>query len=162
MRFEIVKSGSRIGCRNVLGVALYENFTPEDLAPLPSSIALLAEMYIPRENFRAKRGSVLAVRLANGETQCVVLAGLGSREDVKIDDYRLAAFNIVRTAATRGASSVSMAIPEASERLISRAIGEGTALACYRFEKYRAPDEDDRFAPPEIAAVLGGDTKALS
>ncbi|MDR1580963.1 MAG: leucyl aminopeptidase [Synergistaceae bacterium] len=162
MRFEIVKSGSRIARRKVLGVALYENFTSEDLASLPSSIALLAEMFIPRENFRAKRGSVLVVPLANGEIQCVALAGLGPRESVGTDDYRLAAFNIVRTAASRGASSVSMAIPESSERLISRAIGEGAALACYRFGKYRAPDEDDRFAPPETTAVLGGDAKALS
>jgi leucyl aminopeptidase len=162
MKFEIVKSGSRIGGRNVLGVALYENFTPEDLASLPSSIALLVEMYIPRENFKAKRGNVLVVPLADGETRCVALAGLGRRESAKTDDYRLAAFNIVRTAATRGASSVSMDIPKASERLISRAIGEGTALACYRFEKYRSPDEDDRFAQPETAAVTDGDPQALS
>ncbi|MDR1133024.1 MAG: leucyl aminopeptidase [Synergistaceae bacterium] len=162
MKFEIVKSGSRIGRRNVLGVALYENFIPEDLAPLPSSIALLVEMHIPRENFRAKRGSLLIVPLANGETQCVALAGLGQREQVSTDDYRVAAFNIVRTAASRGASSVSMAIPEASKRLVSRAIGEGAALAGYRFDKYRASDEDDRFAPPETAVVLGGDSKGLS
>ncbi|MDR0764032.1 MAG: leucyl aminopeptidase [Synergistaceae bacterium] len=162
MKFEIVKSGSGIGRKNVLGVALYENFTPEDLDTLPSDIALPAEIYIQRENFRAKRGSVLAAPLANEDTRCVALAGLGPRESAKTDDYRLAAFNIVRTAASRGASSVSMSIPGASDRLISRAIGEGAALACYRFEKYRAPDEDDRFAAPETAEILDGDAKALS
>jgi leucyl aminopeptidase len=162
MRFEIIKSGSRIGRRNVLGIALHENFTPEDLAPLPSSIALLVGMYIPRENFKAKRGNIFIAPLADGETQCVALAGLGPRESVRIDDYRVAAFNIMRTAANRGASSVSMAIPDAGSRLVSRAIGEGASLACYRFEKYRSPDEDDRFAEPETAAVLGGNAKALA
>jgi len=162
MKFEIIKAGSRIGRRQILGVALYENFTAADLTPLPSSIALLVEMYIPRENFKAKRGNTLVIRLANGETQCVVLSGLGTREDARPDDYRLAAYQMVRTAATRGASSVSLAIPRASERGISRGIGEGTALACYRFEKYHSPDEDDRFAVPEIVSVLGGDLKALS
>jgi len=162
MKFEIIKAGSRIGRRQVLGVALYEGFTAVDLAPLPSSIALLVEMYIPRENFKAKRGSTLVVRLANGETQCVVLAGLGVKNEARPDCYRLAAYHIVRTAATRGAASVSMAIPEASERSISRCVGEGAALACYRFEKYHAHDEDDRFSVPESVAVLAGDQKALS
>jgi leucyl aminopeptidase len=162
MRFEIIESGSRIGRRSVLGVALRENFTSEDLAFLPSSIALMMEMYIPRENFKAKRGRSLIAPLADGQTQCVVLTGLGPGDSVRIDDYRVAAFNIIRAAANRGASSVSMAIPEAGRRLVSRAIGEGAALACYRFEKYRAPDEDDRFAAPESVAVLDGDSEALA
>jgi leucyl aminopeptidase len=55
-----------------------------------------------------------------------------------------------------------MAIPDASERNISRCVGEGAALACYRFEKYHTHDEDDRFAAPENVAVLAGDPKALS
>ncbi|MDR3279700.1 MAG: leucyl aminopeptidase [Synergistaceae bacterium] len=162
MKFEVIKTGSRIGRRQVLGVALYEDFTAEDLAPLPSSIALLVAMQIPRENFKAKRGRTLVVPLANGETLCIVLAGLGDRHTARPDDYRIAAYQIARIAATRGASSVSMSIPEASGAVISRGIGEGTALACYRFEKYHEPDEDDRFVVPETAAILNGDAKRLA
>jgi leucyl aminopeptidase len=144
-----------------LGVALYDDFTAEDLAPLPSSIAVLVSMHIPRENFKAKKGRTLVVPLADGDAMCVVLAGLGSRDETRPDDYRLAAYHIVRTAAERGASSVSMAIPRASERLISRAIGEAAALARYRFKKYQSPDDDDRFAEPESAAVLDGERESL-
>ena len=162
MKFEIIEAGSRIGGRQVLGVALYEDFEPGDLSPLPSSIALLVEMYIPRENFKAKKGRTLVVPLACGDTGCVVLAGLGAQSEARPDDFRLAAFLIARAAATRGKETVSMAIPGASEPGVSRAIGEGVALACYRFEKYRARDEDDRFAAPECAAVLEGDPKALA
>ena len=130
MKFEIIEAGSRIGGRQILGVALYEDFEAIDLSPLPSSIALLVEMYIPRENFKAKKGRTLVVPLACGDTQCVVLAGLGARSEARPDDFRLAAFLIARTAATRGKGTVSMAIPGASGRGISRAIGEGVALAC--------------------------------
>ncbi|MDR1510201.1 MAG: leucyl aminopeptidase [Synergistaceae bacterium] len=161
MKFEVIKPGSRIGGRQVLGVALHEDFTTEDLSALPSSIALLAAMQIPRDNFKAKKGKTTVIPLANGDTLCIVLAGLGDRKTAKIDDYRVAAYQIVRAAAVRGAASVSMAIPEASDYSISRAVGEGTALACYRFEKYHAPDEDDRFAVPETAAVLEGDSRGL-
>ena len=161
MQFETIEAGSRIGNRQVLGVALYEDFTAGDLSPLPSSIALLVEMHIPRENFKAKKGRVMVVPLANGETQCVVLAGMGARGEERPDDYRLAAYNITKAAATRGKTSVSMAIPEAAEYGTSRAIGEGVALACYRFEKYHAHDEDDRFSAPENVAVLDGNVKAL-
>jgi len=162
MKFEILDAGSRIGGRQVLGVALYEDFSAVDLSPLPSSIALLVEMYIPRENFKAHKGCALVVPLANGDTRCVVLVGLGVREETRIDDYRIAAFNIIRTAATRGCGTVSLAIPGAQEPGVSRVIGEGAALACYSFEKYRSREEDDRFAVPDCVAVLEGDSKALA
>ena len=162
MKFEIIKSDSRIGGRHVLGIALYEGFTAKDLSPLPSSIALLVEMFISRENFKGKKGSTLIVPLASSDTKCVALAGLGPQDEAGTDDFRLASYKICRTAAEKGGSTVSMAIPGASERVVSRAIGEGAALACYRFEKYRSRDEDDRFAAVEQTAVIGGDFKALT
>ncbi|MDR1136774.1 MAG: leucyl aminopeptidase [Synergistaceae bacterium] len=161
MNFEVLKSGSTIGRRQVLGVALYEDFTAEDLVSLPSSIAVLVSMHIPRENFKAKKGKTVVIPLADGDTMCVVLAGLGPRGEDRPDDVRLAAYHIVRAAAERGASSVSVAIPGASERLISRAVGEAAALACYRFKKYQSPDDDDRFAAPERVAVLNGEYQSL-
>jgi leucyl aminopeptidase len=160
--FDVLNEGSKIGGRQVLGLALYEGFGPQDFDSLPSSLALLVSMEIPRENFKAKRGKSLIVPLADGDTQCIVLTGLGERRTVSTDDYRLASYQIVRAAANRGASSVSMAIPGAGGRIVSRAVGEGAALAGYRFEKYHAKDEDDRFAVPESVSVLGGDIRGLN
>ena len=162
MNFEILKSGSTIGRRQVLGVALYDDFNAGDLSPLPSSIAVLVSMHIPRENFKAKKGRTMVVPLADGDTMCVALAGLGPRDEVRPDDYRLAAYHIVRAAAERGASSVSIAIPGASAPLVSRAVGEAAALACYSFKKYQSPEDEDRFAAPVSAAVLDGDGKSLA
>jgi leucyl aminopeptidase len=161
MKFEILKSGTKIGRRNVLGIALYEDFTAEDLTPLPSSLALLVKMEIPRENFKAKKCRTLVVPLADGEARCVVLVGLGERGKATPDDFRQVAFKIVRTAATKGANSVSLAIPGACDRLISRCIGEGATLAGYRFEKYREHDEEDLFVIPERISVLEGHAAGL-
>ncbi|MDR2780518.1 MAG: leucyl aminopeptidase [Synergistaceae bacterium] len=162
MNIEVLKSGSTIGRRQILGVALYDDFTAANLAPLPSSIAALVSMHIPRENFKAKKGKTLVVPLADGDIMCVVLAGLGSRDEVRADDHRLAAYHIVRAAAERGASSVSIAMPEASEYQVSRAVGEAAALARYRFKKYQSPDDEDRFAAPENVALLDGNERALA
>ncbi|MDR3332471.1 MAG: leucyl aminopeptidase [Synergistaceae bacterium] len=167
MKFVTLEDGAKIRNGNVLGLALYDGFALEDLTPLPSSLALLARMEIPRENFKAKKGHTLVVPLADGDTQCIFLVGLGDRKSVRPDDYRQAAFSIVRAAAIRGASKVSIAIPDASgsysgcDRQISRCIGGGATLAGYRFEKYHSSDEDDRFRVPDEIEVLGGDIDAL-
>lgn len=161
MRFEILESGSKIGNRKLLGLALFEGFGARDLDPLPSSLALLVNMVIPREHFNAKRGKTLVVPLADGNTQCIVLAGLGKWEEVVPDDYRRAAFEIVRHAARRGATTVSLAVPGAEDRAVSRCIGEGAVLAGYRFEKYHTKDEDDHFAVPETLSVLEGNRDGL-
>ncbi len=161
MRFSITKPGAKLERNKVIGLVLFEDFGDEDFASLPSSLGLLVKMEIPRENFKAKRGQKLVVPLADGETQCIVLVGIGTRKKVAYDDYRRAAFQVVRVAALRGADSVSLAVPAAAERLVSRCIGEGAVLAGYRFEKYHTPDEEDRFAEPVEIAVLGGDAEGL-
>lgn len=167
MKFEIVEDGSKIRNKKVLGLGLFEGFTQENLAPLPSSLALLVQMEIPREKFKAKAGKTLVLPLADGEVQCIVLVGLGERAKVKPDTYRRAAYQIVRTAANRGADSVAIAIPDREgkygvhDRAESRCIASGATLAGYRFEKYHSPDEDDIFAAPGDVAVLGGDMQGL-
>lgn len=161
MRFEVLEKDSKIGNRKLLGIALFEGFSARDLDPLPSSLALLVNMVMPRERFKAKRGKTLVVPLADGSIQSIVIVGLGSRDDITPDDYRKAAFSIVRHAAQRGASTVSIAIQGASEYQISHSIGEGAALAGYRFDKYLASDDDDHFAIPDVISVLDGNMEAL-
>lgn len=161
MKFEILKEGSKMEAAGVMGLALYEDFTDDDLSLLPPELARLVPIAAAREHFKAKRGKSLVIPLPEGKTLAVVLAGLGDREKADADDYRRAAFLIVRQAAGRGASPVAMAIPGAKCALRSRCIGEGAALAAYRFEKYHAKDEDDRFAPPDVVSVLDGHEEGL-
>lgn len=161
MKFEVLKEGSKFEGAGVLGLALYEDFTDGDLSSLPPELARLVSSAARRENFKSKRGKTLALPLPEGGTLAVVIAGLGERENAAADDYRRAAFQIARYAACRGASPAALAIPGAKCALRSRCIGEGVTLAGYRFEKYHARDEDDRFAPPEIVVVLDGHAEGL-
>ena len=161
MKFEVLSDGSRIGGRKILGIALFEDFTKEDIGVVPSSLAALALMSIPRENFKAKKDKMLTIPLADGEVRQIVLYGLGKRDEASLDGYRKAAYAITRQAAVRGADTVAMAIPGASDRAVSRCIGESAALACYRFEKYHKPDPDDVFAAPSDIDVLCGNLDGL-
>jgi leucyl aminopeptidase len=161
MKFDVLSDASRIGGRKILGIALFEDFTKEDIEVVPSSLAVLTWMSIPRENFKAKKDKLLTIPLADGEVRQIVLYGLGKKDEAGPDDYRKAAFAIVRQAAVRGAGTVAMAIPGAEDRAISRCVGEGAALARYRFEKYHEPDQDDIFAAPTEIDVLRGDLGGL-
>jgi leucyl aminopeptidase len=161
MKFYTLDEASRISGRKTLGIALFEDFTKDDLEIAPSSLAVLAWMFIPRENFKAKKDKMLVIPLADGEVRNIVIYGLGKREDLRPDDYRKAAFAIVRHAASHGLNTVALAIPGADDRLVSRYIGEGAALACYRFEKYHERDEDDAFLAPTDVDVLKGNLEGL-
>ncbi|MDR3354373.1 MAG: leucyl aminopeptidase [Synergistaceae bacterium] len=167
MKFEVSGGGAQIWDKDVLGLALYEGFSEEDLSPLPPDSAKIVWLEVSRGNFKAKKGSSLVVPLAGERPQCVVLAGLGKKEEVRADNYRLAAFTAARAAANRKASSVSIVMTDAAgheikhDREISRCVAGGVVLAGYRFEKYRSPDEDDNFKPVETADVPGADPGAL-
>ncbi|MDR0649522.1 MAG: leucyl aminopeptidase [Synergistaceae bacterium] len=161
MKFEVLSDVSKISGRKVLGMALFDDFTMNDIEVIPSSLGALTWMYIPRENFKAKKDKMLVVPLADGEVRNIVVYGLGKRDELTPDDCRRAAFAITRKAASRGADTVALAIPGAQDRAISRAIGEGATLACYRFEKYHERDEEDTFAAPLVIDVLRGDRDGL-
>lgn len=161
MKFEISKDAVRIDEAGLLGLALYENFTEEALSALPRGLAQTLSQFAERERYKAKAGKVLEMPLTDGPARAVVLVGLGEEEKAGPDDYRKAAFEIVRRAASRGVSSAFVGIPGAECAARSFCIGEGAALAGYRFEKYHEKDEEDRFAVPEVVFIPGGDGEGL-
>lgn len=157
MDFEILKSCDDMRDRGVVGVGVCEGEEPS----LPDSLARVAAAAAERENFKGKAGSTLVLPLAEGATHALVLVGLGKRDKVTANTYRVASFKIVRAAASRGASSVAIALPGADESA-SRAIGEGATLAVYRFDKYKKQEDDSRFKEPDSVAVVGADGAALA
>lgn len=161
MKFEISKDAIRIADAGLLGLALYEDFTEEDLSPLPRGLAQTVSQLVKREKYKAKSGKVFEMPVADGQARAVVLVGLGDKEKAAPDDYRKAAFEIVRRAASRGVESVFLGIPGAECASRSFCIGEGATLAGYRFEKYHEKDEDDRFAVPEAVFVPEGHEEGL-
>jgi len=162
MKFETLKGFASVTETGVQGLALYENFTGKDLSLLPEELAKMVSQVVEREHFKAKRGKTLEMPIAEGSTVAVVLYGLGEKEKACMDDYRKAAFEIVRRGAARGVKFAYLGIPGAECEARSRAIGEGASLAGYRFTKYLEPDEDDHFAAPETVLVAEGNERGLN
>lgn len=166
MEFEILHSKDTVKGKQILGVGVFEG-GESALSALPQSLSALAQMMMKREQFAPKAGKTLTVPLADGETNALIIVGMGTAAKATPDTYRKAAYKIVRAAAERGASSVGLALPSPSGSLdlgcetLSSAIGCGAALAGYRFHKYVSPSEDDRFSAPKSVAVIGADADAV-
>ncbi|GHV57254.1 putative cytosol aminopeptidase [Synergistales bacterium] len=158
MKFEILKA---VGEQDVIGIGLFEGFGGGDFAVLPEALRRIAEASASREEFKAKKGKKLTIPFVEGKTRYAVLCGLGKKEDVTDDERRAAAFDVVRLAASKRLKSVSLALPGADDRFVSRAIAEGARLACYNFDKYLPRGDDERMESPDIVGVLGGDERGL-
>ena len=107
------------------------------------------EAWLQRQGFTARKGSSLSLRAASGPPS-VVLLGLGPREDVDLERWRLAAAALVR-AAGEGRGTAALLVPEdppgGDAASVGAAIAEGALLGSYRFDVYRSdprPEGVDR------------------
>lgn len=89
----------------------------------------------------------------------VLVVGLGKRDDFDPERARVAAALAVRQAGSYEAGTVAWVPPSASEpAAVAAALVEGTALAAYRFDRYKGGTDDEK-PPPRIEslALLGPD-----
>jgi leucyl aminopeptidase len=104
------------------------------------------EPWVRRQGFSAAKGTALALRGAAGPPS-VVLLGLGEREAIGGEQWRLAAAALVR-AAGEGSGVAAMLVPDdppgGDPASVGAAIAEGAALASYRFDAYRTNPQPDR------------------
>ncbi|HVC13621.1 MAG TPA: leucyl aminopeptidase [Acidimicrobiales bacterium] len=110
---------------------------------LPAVGALLPdqpdEAWLHRQGFGAGAGTSLALRSASGPPS-VVLLGLGVRQDVDLERWRLAAAAFVRSAGEAGTAALLVPgdPPGGDGPLVAAAIAEGAMLGSYRFDSYRS------------------------
>jgi leucyl aminopeptidase len=98
-----------------------------------------------------KRATML--RPADGRR--VLVVGLGKREEVDRERLRVAAALAAKTAGPYDAHSLAWEIPAAETvpaPAAAAALVEGTMLAAFRFDRYRAADPDD--PPPRVERLL--------
>jgi leucyl aminopeptidase len=87
------------------------------------------------------------VAVAHAGGRRFVLAGLGKREDFGPEQARLAAAAAQARAAELGARRLCWEVPHHVDDAIVGALVEGTALAAYRFERFKSqPDENGGIA----------------
>ncbi len=72
-----------------------------------------------------------------------LIAGLGPREDFDAERARVCAAKAAKRAATLGASALCWVAPPGAADEIVGALVEGTVLASYRFDRYKAEPDDE-------------------
>ena len=131
------------------------------LDPLRGEMRDFCRRVVINEGFRGEAGKLLVVPVAGKTVRYTVIAGLGPEDKITPERVRAAAFSAARAVASRGCAELSITMPKAGDADRSRAAAEGCALASYRFNKYLARDEKDRFTPVEAVTVFDGCEKAL-
>ena len=111
-----------------------------------------------REAFTGAKGAHAQGFVEDSRGTRLFLVGLGKPEEARGEDlFRAGAAEVARRAAEKGCVSLGLAAPGASDPVRSRALAEGVVLGTYRFHKYKARDEKDRFRLPDRVLVAGGD-----
>jgi leucyl aminopeptidase len=91
-----------------------------------------------------------AVALTHAGGRRLLLAGLGGRTQFDRERARVSAAKVAARAAELGARHLCWQLPDGCDDAIAGALVEGTMLASYRFDGYRAAPQDpaERPAPP--------------
>jgi leucyl aminopeptidase len=79
----------------------------------------------------------------------LLLAGMGTEDDIEVDSWRKAAARTKKEASGIGAQEIAFFLPPPSEATAAGAIVEGVTLASYQFSKYKS----DQKSAPELKAV---------
>jgi leucyl aminopeptidase len=86
----------------------------------------------------------------------VLAMGLGERDLFDGERARLAAAAAAGQAAQVEAASLAWVVPEADAReALAAGLVEGTILACWRFERYRKPDEEEPSPKIQRLTLIG-------
>lgn len=147
---------------DVIGILAFES-EPENLLldPLRGEMRDFCRRHVVNENFKGKSGSVTTTSVCDKTVRLVAIAGIGKKGEPEQDSLREGAFNAVRAAASKGAARVVLYAPCAEDKISSRSLAEGAVLACYRFDKYIARDEEERFRAPEEVIIISGDEEGI-
>ncbi|HEY1776020.1 MAG TPA: leucyl aminopeptidase [Solirubrobacteraceae bacterium] len=108
------------------------------------------------ESGEAKR-SRGSLALTHEDSRRWLLAGLGARDDFTNEAARVSAAKAAKHAAELGTSVLCWRLPDGVGGDVAGALVEGTVLAGYRFELYKAePKESDRVAAIDELIISSG------
>jgi leucyl aminopeptidase len=113
----------------------------------------VTESFKAKGTFKAKQGEVFYY--TTSENQCVILAGLGKMEDLKIEGMRTALAKATRKAKELKLASFGVVFFEALDACVGdrvKAITEAVALSLYDFTKYKTKKEE--YAPEVFISGL--------
>lgn len=118
------------------------------------------EKLLSAENFKGKEESIVKVSLlVDGEVRFFYVAGLGKKEKVGEDSYRVASALVAKRASKDKVKSLYLYAGNLDYRL-SKAITEGLILGGYRFDKYKTKKEEESVKLEEVY-IHGADEEAI-
>ncbi len=132
-----------------------------NLWPLNEEAGGFCRAVLMDAHFKAKAGSSVNIPVSRGVLKNVIIYGLGDTKETFHEKIREGSFNVLRTAAAKGFSSILLAMPDAASASVSRAASEGALLGCYRFNKYLSPEEDDLFSVPGSLYIPDADEDGI-
>ncbi len=102
-----------------------------------------------RKAFTGKLQETLPLFTATSHKGCLLLAGLGKRNDLTIEKIRRAAATAAKTAQSFKATTIALVEPdpdvmlgnESFQQGVALALAEGSFLALYRYDKYLPPQK---------------------
>lgn len=146
----------------IIGILVSEG-EPENVAldPLRGEIRDFCRKYVINESFSGKEGTSLLLPVLSNCVKYVYLHGLGKVGAIREDEVRTGAFNAIRNAAKKGCATVALHVPEANNKIRSRAVAEGVVLGVYRFSKYLAKNDEDQFVEPKEVTIINGNDEGL-
>jgi leucyl aminopeptidase len=97
------------------------------------------------------RSTFKHLALHHGEGKRWLLVGLGSRDDFDAERARVAAATVHGRARELGSRTLCWELPHHVSDDVAAGLVEGTILASYRFDRYRARPDDE---PPAIGEVV--------
>jgi leucyl aminopeptidase len=114
--------------------------------------------------FLARRGQSITIPSATFPRQLIMLAGMGRKSDLSLEQIRRLGAIAASNARTLKAKRVACLEPDTGESTastegiallaedVAQSLLEGALLASYRFDKYRTQDQD-RFTPAEFVLL---------
>ena len=155
--------GFKVESVELIGILAYEaEPATVCLDPLRAEMRDFCRRVVVNEGFKGKAGTSLVIQVADEKVRWVVVCGLGKSDGECEEAVRKGAFAVVAKAAAKGAASAAIYVPKAEERRRARSLAEGAMLAGYRFKKYVAPDQDDKFRAPDEVVVMNADERGLA
>ncbi len=125
----------------------------------PEGLSAAAQPAISNEDFTGKRGQTSLLYAGDDlAARRLLLVGLGERPSFTPEKLRRTAATVARRARTLKARNVAFVLPTPEGSDVggaARAAAEGAILGLYRFEKYKAKDNDSG-EPEGFDLVLGG------
>lgn len=139
---------------DVLALGFFEDTTEltVDLAKLDEKLQGTLSELIQEVDFKGKAGTSAATRVgSNSPIRKIIIAGLGPKDQLKLDSLRQAAATVARLAKKERCKTLAVSLPVSKDAdATAQAIAEGIELALHQDNRFKSEQEDKT---PEVEEV---------